>query len=64
MNPTYTSYGTGIGILETRVVRSFKGGRFIARPVRLLVLDPAKADWNAWLIWQSIKAAQRVQQCQ
>ena len=52
--PVYRPLGEHVGILETRFVRTFRDGRFLARPARLLVIDPSRATAEDWLTWQSM----------
>lgn len=55
----YTSLGRAVGVLETRMLRrvpSASGSTWLARPVRLLVIDPREATPKDWLIWRGLTA--------
>jgi len=54
----YIPLGWAVGILETQFVKQLH-----RRPARLLLIDPNRATWQDWMIWKSIKEAQRMQQC-
>ena len=56
----YTRLSFALGILETHFVKPRREPlREERRAVRLLVIDPNRATWDDWLIWQSMGAARK-----
>lgn len=54
----YKPLGRAVGVLETKMLRrlpGFDGMVWIAKPVRLLVLDPRDATPADWLVWEGLR---------